>query len=1293
MERKISYIIIAVILGILVIANLGLFTNGTQLNEDKAQLSQQSFDGLFSVSYSPENPEHNETVEITLTSTTSENISDAHLIFSYKTEEMDDFSDSGGVDSDYQFTYGSNKTVMRGWIPKQWNQGGWTIKFWVNATIDGTEWYRSDAYTYTVQKTGGWTSDEFSDNLGLDFEPKGPKSNESVEITVSKTSEDIVVNNVNLIATIQQPDSSPQEGGSAFEKDNGEWTTTIPAYPENTSVSFHVAAFDTYGERIQSQNYSYTVGRGAQFVKPLIVVFDELNNEYVDKATVRVENSSGVVFEGTTDNGKVQVSTPLSPGEYTLTTIYSGEEKSKSIQLTGMESGEEATFRFDISPKSTLEHDNIAFPQNYLIAGVFGAVFVPLVCLWSVYKKKHEKRMALTEEDTNIEDLNKGTLTGKIWEAIINETMDPEYIIPAGFFLLSIFGLAFIPFYPWWMVLTLSIVVGAVAYKYPYNALIILALLVTGAAAYQTPEFGLVFLVFSLIVVLASFFDWRFGYLVFSIIFLARFGAVFFVPVMSVVLFSTYLALISTAAAGLFLVLASSTSNLEVLGLVTSAPHDTSFMLFSKNVVSDFTPGALGGALASISSARGNIITTVIADNFGASIIPFFQILLWCVGVYLVSLIIEARQPRLEKLMDWLKYPLKKDWWYSVAGSLVLGLSSLPGLVYFGYLDGLEPLGLLVAVGVIVGSVILAFVSQGLGAMTKGLFKEYYRSKLGITDVGTRVAEMADLGETTFENIGGLDDVKEEVKESILIPLLRPDISDKFGVETSKGVLLYGPPGCGKTMLMKALATELDVEMINVKCGDVMSRWYGESEDKMMTLFKAARERKPCIIFFDEIDAIAKKRDMYSADDVTPRLLSLLLSELDGMDRAEGIIMVGSTNKPDMVDPALLRPGRFDKIIYVPPPEKEARKEILDIHLSGKPLSSDVDMDALARKTEGFSGADMANLAKEAATQAMRSAIDTGDMKPIHKGTFNKVLKQMSPSITPSMKEEYERVKSKYERKVHEAKKPEMDRGTTLDDVPDLQEQKNVLKNQVLYPLTESDMVEKFNISGVKNVLFYGPKGCDKETLIKAAANDVGIPMRVLSARELKEAIDEEGRGVVKKLFKEVRDMAPAVITVTELEEIAGVDISGIAGPKAFSSLLNLMEDVNGVDNVALVATSHYPDKIKDILFERGRFEKTIRVPPPDDERKEALLRKGLEGVPTHPDIDYHDLAILTEDFTSDDIKSCVEEAKIRAISEGSEGKAKRITQDLLEEVIMETTPSLKEEMVESAEEFEEERG
>jgi SpoVK/Ycf46/Vps4 family AAA+-type ATPase len=532
------------------------------------------------------------------------------------------------------------------------------------------------------------------------------------------------------------------------------------------------------------------------------------------------------------------------------------------------------------------------------------------------------------------------------------------------------------------------------------------------------------------------------------------------------------------------------------------------------------------------------------------------------------------------------------------------------------------------------------------------MFREYFTSRIGISTIGARVSEMADLGKTSFDQVGGLEDVKLDIKESILVPLLRPDIADQFGVEPAKGILLFGAPGCGKTLTMKALATELNIEMFTVKCGDLMSKWYGESETRMMTLFKTARERKPAIIFFDEIDAVAKRRDLYSADDVTPRLLSIMLSELDGMDRSTGIIIVGSTNKPELVDPALLRPGRFDKIIYVPPPDFNERIDILKVHIVGKPLKGDINLKELAKRTEGFSGADLANLVKEGATNAMRRSMKTKQITTITQKDFLSILPRIKPSISLTMKEEYERIKMRYERKMHDLSRGEKGSIVTLDLVAGLEDVKKELMDSVIMPLTKRKLIERFKLRTGRAILLHSPPGCGKTYLMKAIANQYSIPFQEVTGAELLYAINAEGTLAIKGLWSMLRDIAPAILFISDIDSIASQEnLEKEEGKKALSVFVSMLDNIRPNDMIVIVATSENPDALDPSLFTRGRFDKKISVPPPDVNDRKRIFELNLADVPKIGDINYDTLAKATDGFSGEDVFAVVEEAKLLALS------------------------------------------
>jgi ATPases of the AAA+ class len=269
----------------------------------------------------------------------------------------------------------------------------------------------------------------------------------------------------------------------------------------------------------------------------------------------------------------------------------------------------------------------------------------------------------------------------------------------------------------------------------------------------------------------------------------------------------------------------------------------------------------------------------------------------------------------------------------------------------------------------------------------------------------------------TWDMIGGYEEIKREIREYIELPLRRKDIAEKYGLKPPKGILLFGPPGCGKTMMMKALANEAKINFIYVSVPEIMSKWYGESEQRLRELFNNARKMAPVILFFDEIDTIGVRREQHVGDSVTPRLLSLMLSEMDGLASENGVIVVGSTNVPHLLDKALLRPGRFDKLIYVGLPDLRSRIEIFKIHCKNKPLAGDVDFEALAKMTERYTGADIANVCQEVARRVAAESLNSGVIREIKMEDFIEVIKKYKPSVSLETLEQYEKFKMDYERK------------------------------------------------------------------------------------------------------------------------------------------------------------------------------------------------------------------------------------------------------------------------------------
>ena len=821
------------------------------------------------------------------------------------------------------------------------------------------------------------------------------------------------------------------------------------------------------------------------------------------------------------------------------------------------------------------------------------------------------------------------------------QTKEPNHLPVLFLGFLGLLGGSFVPFYPWPFILLIAGVVMIVAWRFPQLSLLLLVLLMAPAVGYQSPALGLVFLFAAIPILFASLIDWRFGAGAFLTLLLAPFGLSFVAPIFFGVVFSLYLGLAVAIAGGLFVSLFVTLGNFPVLGYLAGPGANTSISLVSGHagpllptipLQYFLTSNALGSAYSALLSPNLSQFAGS-GNGIGYIAIPIAEVAVWCLAVWIVTWLTRDREQQTTRGV------LRNS---TVSGALLAG-ASVGGLTAFGYENWTS---------IVVILFIPATVAVVLGSLlVRDAFEGFFTSRIGGTAVGTRVAEMKGLQKVTFEMVGGLHDVKADVKESMIIPLMRKDVTSQFGLEPPKGILLFGPPGCGKTMTMKALASELGVEMISVKCSDVMSKWYGESEGKIAELLRAARERAPCIVFMDEIDAIAKRRDMYSADDVTPRLLSILLSEMDGLDKSSGVIIVGSTNKPDMIDPALMRPGRLDKIIYVPPPDFEERKEIVAVHLSGRPVAKNLDLDEIARKTERFSGADLANLVREAATIAVRRMMVSGQVTPIRQEDFLEVLPRMKPSISMRVIAEYETMKLDYERKMHQTHRTERRVLVRWDDVGGLENVKGAIREYVELPLTRPELMESYRIKSGRGILLFGPPGCGKTHVMRAAANELNVPMQIVNGPELVSALAGQSEAAIREVLYRARENAPSIIFFDEIDAIASKD--SMRTPevsRAVSQFLTEMDGIRPKDKVIIVATTNRPQTLDPALLRPGRFDKIFYVPPPDSTARRDIFRIHLAGVPVDGGVDYNLLAERTPGFSGADIAAVVDEAKLIAL-------------------------------------------
>lgn len=535
-------------------------------------------------------------------------------------------------------------------------------------------------------------------------------------------------------------------------------------------------------------------------------------------------------------------------------------------------------------------------------------------------------------------------------------------------------------------------------------------------------------------------------------------------------------------------------------------------------------------------------------------------------------------------------------------------------------------------------------------------------------------------GPASLDDVGGYDDVKAELRQAIIEQIKDKSLSRKYGLAPPKGVLFFGPPGTGKTMMMQALSREAKYFFIYVKCSDLLSQWYGESEKNIAELFKDARKAAPCILFFDELDAIGKKRDSYSADDVAPRVMSVLLTEIDGFktETMKPVIIVGATNLPDTLDPALLRPGRLDKIIYMPLPDANARRAILDIHTRKFPLDPEVNLDAIVKKTERFSGADLANLVTEAKRLAAKEAAKKQEIVMISQKHFEACLVGLRPSVSLASLENYERFRMDFERRSggtagsHEEEQKK-ETAVKWEDVIGLDQVRKTLLEAIEIPLLHEDLIKKYKIKPAKGLLLFGPPGCGKTMIVRAASHELSATFLSVSGADLERKGPENAIRVLKETFNRAREQPPALIFIDEIEALAP-SRSNYSSP-ILTQLLQELDGVKELKNVMLVGATNKPSQIDSALLRPGRFDKIIYIPPPDARGRASLFQKNMSDVA--PGVNFGSLAALTKGYSGADIAAICQEAKMKMVRQKIAGGEPKLSTEDVVSILAQRRPSL----------------
>ena len=522
----------------------------------------------------------------------------------------------------------------------------------------------------------------------------------------------------------------------------------------------------------------------------------------------------------------------------------------------------------------------------------------------------------------------------------------------------------------------------------------------------------------------------------------------------------------------------------------------------------------------------------------------------------------------------------------------------------------------------------------------------------------------------TYDELGGLKTEVQKIREMVELPMRHPELFDKIGVEAPKGVLLYGPPGTGKTLLAKAVAGETNAHFISISGPEIMGKHYGESEERIREIFTQAEENSPSIIFIDEIDSIAPKRDEVSGE-LEKRIVSQLLTLMDGMKSRGNVVVIAATNRPDSIDPALRRPGRFDREIEIGIPDDEGRFDILSIHTRGMPIDEKVDLKQISKTTHGFVGADLEILSKEAAMKSLRRIlpeIDYDEEKisseilekiQITSDDFRDALKEVSPSALREVQVQVPNV--------------------SWDDVGGLENLKEELKEAVEWPIKYKDAYDYVNVESPKGILLDGPPGTGKTLIAKALAKMTDSNFISIKGPELlSKWVGESERGI-REIFRKARQAAPCIIFLDEVDALVPRRGSGGSNShvteNVVSQILTEIDGLEELNNVLIIAATNRLDIIDEAFLRPGRFDRIIKVPNPDEKGRQHIFEIHTKNKPLASDVKISEIVKLTDNFSGAEIAAVANRAAITALRRYVSGKSKnvkeiRITQqDLIDAV------------------------
>ncbi len=528
----------------------------------------------------------------------------------------------------------------------------------------------------------------------------------------------------------------------------------------------------------------------------------------------------------------------------------------------------------------------------------------------------------------------------------------------------------------------------------------------------------------------------------------------------------------------------------------------------------------------------------------------------------------------------------------------------------------------------------------------KGIIRITEDTELKVIDKPVLVSDK-ELPRTSYEDIGGLGVQIRRIREMVELPMKHPELFQKLGIDPPKGVLLHGPPGCGKTLIAKAVANESASNFTTINGPEIMSKFYGESEQRLRQIFKDASAKAPTIVFIDELDAIASKR-AEATGEVERRVVAQLLALMDGMVSRGEVMVIGATNRPNAIDPALRRPGRFDREIEIGVPDRDGRREILLIHSRGMPLAEDTNIDLIAEKTHGFVGADLQALCRESAMKALRRFLpdidfadklitpELLDKLEVTQDDFQSAMKEVQPSAIREVFTEIPNVR--------------------WTDVGGLDNQIRELKEAIEWPLKFKESFSRMGIRPPRGVLLFGPPGCGKTLLAKAVATESEVNFISIKGPEVMSKWVGESEKAIREIFRKAKISAPTIVFFDEIDALAPRRGSGFGDSgtteRVISQLLTEIDGLEVIKQVVVIAATNRPDIVDSALLRPGRFDRFVLIPPPDQKSRLKILKIFTKEMPLDDDVDLKQIVKDIDGFSGADIESLCREAAMLALRE-----------------------------------------